>query len=80
MSVKSIVKCNSLHWSTYHNHYAGQRLNSLIFHGNINCITVNGYTIIYFGANYVCHVMTIHFAGNFKLGACWPAAGVRLVS
>ena len=32
---------------------AGECFNSLIFHGNIKCITANGYTIIYVGADYI---------------------------
>ena len=34
---------------------AGEWLNSLIFHDNIKCITTNGWTIIYVGADYMSH-------------------------
>ena len=33
---------------------AGEQLNSLILHGDIKCITANGYTITYVEANYTC--------------------------
>ena len=40
---------------------AGEWLNSSTFHGDIKCITANGQTIIYVGADYTCHVTIIHF-------------------
>ena len=40
---------------------AGEWLNRLIFHDDIKSITANGYMIIYVGANYICHMMIIHF-------------------
>ena len=46
----------------------GQWLNSFIFH-DIKCISANGWTIIYVGANDICHVMTIHFVQKFQVSA-----------
>ena len=40
--------------------FTGQSFNSLIFHDNIKCITANEQTIIYIGANNICHVTIIH--------------------
>ena len=40
----------------------GELLSNLIFHDGVKFITANGYMIIYFGADYVCHMMVIHFA------------------
>ena len=34
---------------------AGEWLISLIFHDDIKCITANGWTSIYVGANYMSH-------------------------
>ena len=45
-----ILQCTGLPITTT---IAGQWLNSLIFHDNIKCITANGLTIIYDGADYM---------------------------
>ena len=55
--------CDSVLGSTYciTTTLAGEWLKSLILHGNIKCITANGYIIIYAGANCICHGMILHF-------------------
>ena len=40
-------------------------LTNLIFHKDIECITTNGQTIIYVGANYICQVTAIEFTHKF---------------
>ena len=39
---------------------AGEQLNSLIFHGDINCITANGQMDIYVEANYTYMLLDNH--------------------
>ena len=40
--------------------FAGELLNSFLFHNDINCITSNGQMFIYVEVNYMCHVIIIH--------------------
>ena len=39
---------------------AGEWLKSFIFHYGINSITANGQTVVYVGADYMCHIMIIY--------------------
>ena len=47
-----MILCTGLPISTS---FAGEWFNSLIFHGDIKFITLNGWMIIYIGADYMSH-------------------------
>ena len=46
----------------------GERLNGLIFHSDIKCVTANEWSIIHEGANYVCMSSDDHL---FYAINCW---------
>ena len=59
--VRGCYTCDSVHRSPYHYHWRWEMVKEFIILCNLKCITANGQTMLYVGADRIYHMTTIYF-------------------